>query len=138
MNTAKAFLFSILFIPLFLFGQNESSIKWGPNLPRKKSQERPKIVAQLNDSFVALRRFRKIEDKKGRFYNDQFELLKYDHSGKLLKKNVLSLTGIPQNPENLSLIYLRNELLAIYEYYHPKQKTYVWEKRSIDVGTGLQ
>lgn len=133
MNTAKTLLFSILFIPLLLFAQNESSINWGPNIPRKKSQERPKVVAQLDDSFIALRRFRKIEDKKGKFYNDQFELLKYDNSGNLLKKNVLSLKGIPQNPENLSLIYLRNELYAFYEYYHPKQKAYVWEKRSIEV-----
>jgi len=133
MNTAKTLLFSFLFIPLLLHAQNESSIKWGPDIPRKKSQERPKIVAQLDDSFIALRRFRKIEDKKGKFYNDQFELLKYDNSGNLLKKNSLSLKGIPQNPENLSLIYLRNELLAIYEYYHPKQKAYVWEKRSIEV-----
>lgn len=133
MNTAKAFLFSLLFIPLLLLGQNESSLNWGPDIPRKKNQERPKIVAQLDDSFIALRRFRKIEDKKGRFYNDQFELLKYDNSGNLLKKNILALKGIPQNPENLYLLHLRNELLAFYEYYHPKQKAYVWEKRNIEV-----
>ncbi|MDW3648390.1 MAG: hypothetical protein R8P61_15095 [Bacteroidia bacterium] len=108
-------------------------MSWGPLIPKKKSQERPKVVAQLEDSFIALRRFRKIEDKKGKFYNDQFELIKFDNLGKVLKKNVLSLKGIPQNPENLSLIYLRNELFAIYEYYQSKQENYVWEKRSIDI-----
>lgn len=132
MNTAKAYLFPLFFIPLFLFSQNESSVKWGPFITKKKSHERNKIVAQLEDGFISMRRFKKIGDKKGEFLNDQFELSKFSRSGELISQNVLELKTLSRNPEFLEVIYFNGKLIALYEHFEANYQNYIWECRIID------
>jgi len=132
MKPYRLLLLSIFLIPILIFSQNRTSLAWGPTIKKKKKANRISVVATLPNSFICLKRFNKIPDRKGKYFTNQFELSSFSHDGTPLQKHILKLGGLPADPDYIGFIQYREELGLIYEYYDAKQQQYLFEKRAID------
>lgn len=135
MKTQISLILSVFLFPFLLFSQDTSTVSWTPYTKKKRDDHRIKMVASLDESFITLRRFRKISDRKGDYYTDQFELTKSKLDGSIVLKKVLKLTGLPQDPENLNFLFLHDKLSLIYEYFDKGAQQYMLEKKNIDLET---